>query len=313
MQAVGKREQMTRERTSLDWKDAHGNSAARRMRARNENVWVMEPTSCCTLKPPGGKMLKVQPSEKDIGITINVLRTKVRINRALKRTTGRRRNITIIVVSWIIRSHFPGSSGAPYPIPIAVTFPFGVCWRWELNIVQPCREINSIIERQLERVSVADNEEEFRSADAALVSGSSRREDENALREGSDTEDARYGFEEYEQEPYYMSSLGLAIERCVLPASKTMVQADILFNLLPTEQYSKFKSSAHVPFVGNLGPFSWYHRNFASAKGEDKQAMQRHMKTAASWDFERMIPCHEDVIEVGDKNAWKTAYKAYLN
>lgn len=29
---------------------------------------------------------------------------------------------------------------------------------------------------------MADNEEEFRSADAALVSGSSRREDENVLR-----------------------------------------------------------------------------------------------------------------------------------
>ncbi|KAH7868254.1 uncharacterized protein C8R40DRAFT_1074950 [Lentinula edodes] len=137
--------------------------------------------------------------------------------------------------------------------------------------------------------------------------------DGDELRTGPDTEDARYGFEEDEQEPYYMSSLGLAIERCVLPASKTMVQADILFNLPPTEQYSKSKSLAHVPFVGNFGPFSWSHRNFASAKGEDKQAMQRHMKTAASWDFERMIPCHEDVIEVGDKNAWKAAYKAYLN
>ncbi|KAJ3824226.1 hypothetical protein F5880DRAFT_410011 [Lentinula raphanica] len=129
---------------------------------------------------------------------------------------------------------------------------------------------------------------------------------------GSDPEDTNYGFEEDVQHCYFS---GFANKDVAFfhPASKSMIQADLLFNLPPTEQYSKSKSSGRVPLVGNFGPFSWFHSKFAASMGEDKEAMKRHAKTVASWDFERIIPCHGDVIEDRAQDAWKAAYKAYLN
>jgi len=56
--------------------------------------------------------------------------------------------------------------------------------------------------------------------------------------------------------------------------------------------------------------------------------MKRDARTVASWDFERIIPCHgvgdsfvwpwlkahcfQDVIEGKGKDAWMDAYKFYL-
>jgi hypothetical protein len=41
--------------------------------------------------------------------------------------------------------------------------------------------------------------------------------------------------------------------------------------------------------------------------------MKRDVKTVADWDFQRIIPCHGDVIETGAKQAWLDAYKVYLD
>ncbi|CAE6370683.1 unnamed protein product [Rhizoctonia solani] len=41
-------------------------------------------------------------------------------------------------------------------------------------------------------------------------------------------------------------------------------------------------------------------------------AMSRDAKTVAGWDFDRIIPCHGDVIESGGKAAWCEAFKWYL-
>lgn len=63
--------------------------------------------------------------------------------------------------------------------------------------------------------------------------------------------------------------------------------------------------------------------------------MQRDAKTVAGWDFERIIPCHgvrlrylkminhyvyiyfsfatQDVIETNAKQAWRDAYKHFLD
>ncbi|KAJ3995916.1 hypothetical protein F5050DRAFT_1808208 [Lentinula boryana] len=150
---------------------------------------------------------------------------------------------------------------------------------------------------------------------------------------GSDPEGTQYGFEEDARRIFifivlrYLLTLTTEhqIQHCYFsgfankdvaffhPDSKSMIQADLLFNLPPTEQYSKSKSSGRLPFVGNFGPFSWFHSKFASAMGEDNELMKQHVKIVASWDFERLIPCHGDVIEDRAKDAWKAAYKAYLN
>jgi len=41
--------------------------------------------------------------------------------------------------------------------------------------------------------------------------------------------------------------------------------------------------------------------------------MKRDVKTVAEWDFERIIPCHGDVIEKDGKKAWRELFKWYLD
>ncbi|KIK70265.1 hypothetical protein GYMLUDRAFT_34761 [Collybiopsis luxurians FD-317 M1] len=128
---------------------------------------------------------------------------------------------------------------------------------------------------------------------------------------GSDPEGTKYGFEEDVQHCYFSGFKNKDVA-FFHPASKSMIQADLLFNLPPTEQYSKSKSSGRLPLIGNFGPYSWFHSSFASSMGEDQEAMKRDVKTVANWDFERIIPCHGDVIESKGMAAWKAAYKSYL-
>ncbi|OBZ77221.1 hypothetical protein A0H81_02591 [Grifola frondosa] len=97
------------------------------------------------------------------------------------------------------------------------------------------------------------------------------------------------------------------------PASKSVIEADLLFNLPATEQYSMTKSSGYFPASSNLNPYSWFHKRFAWSLGVDKEAMKRDVKTVAGWNFERIIPCHGDVIEKNANTAWREAYKWYLD
>ncbi|TFK61303.1 hypothetical protein BDN72DRAFT_849818 [Pluteus cervinus] len=94
--------------------------------------------------------------------------------------------------------------------------------------------------------------------------------------------------------------------------SKTLIQADLLFNLPATEQYSKSPHSAWNPLHAlPLGPTSWFHTKVAWNLGVDKDAMRRDVKTVSGWDFDRIIPCHGDVIETDGKAAWNKAYSSY--
>ncbi|KAJ7698665.1 hypothetical protein B0H17DRAFT_1050341 [Mycena rosella] len=129
---------------------------------------------------------------------------------------------------------------------------------------------------------------------------------------GRDPPDTKYGFEE-EIKVCYFSGFKNKDVAFFHPASGTMIEADLLFNLPATEQYSKTKSSGSVPLLRSFRPSSWLHGKFASAMGDDKAAMKRDVKTVADWDFQRIIPCHGDVIETGGKQAWLDAYKSYLD
>ncbi|KZS99071.1 hypothetical protein SISNIDRAFT_472105 [Sistotremastrum niveocremeum HHB9708] len=95
--------------------------------------------------------------------------------------------------------------------------------------------------------------------------------------------------------------------------SKSLIVADLLFNLPPTEQYSQSSSSASLPFVGSLGPFGSVHKRLVSLVASDKAAMKKEATTVANWDFDRIIPCHGDVIETDGNKAWREAYKAFID
>ncbi|KAJ3558087.1 hypothetical protein NM688_g1124 [Phlebia brevispora] len=76
-------------------------------------------------------------------------------------------------------------------------------------------------------------------------------------------------------------------------ASKTVIAADLIFNLPGTEQYAFAKLPApYFPFASHLSPFAWFHKAFLWSKVTDKAAMQREVRKVASWDFEKFIPCH---------------------
>ncbi|KAK0482378.1 hypothetical protein IW261DRAFT_1467486 [Armillaria novae-zelandiae] len=118
---------------------------------------------------------------------------------------------------------------------------------------------------------------------------------------GLDAPDTKYGFEDEVHVAFLHEP------------SKSMIQADLLLNLPGTEQYSKSDISGKVPIIGSLGPQSWLHPRFTWTMGMDKEAMKKAANTVDGWNFERIIPCHGDVIEKDAKQAWKDAYKYFLN
>ncbi|PPQ65115.1 hypothetical protein CVT24_003006 [Panaeolus cyanescens] len=79
------------------------------------------------------------------------------------------------------------------------------------------------------------------------------------------------------------------------------------------DEYSKTNKSPSFLGIGGFGPSSWFHSKLTSNMGVDNEAMRRDAKTVDSWNFDRIIPCHGDVIEHNAKQAWRDAYKFFLN
>jgi len=94
--------------------------------------------------------------------------------------------------------------------------------------------------------------------------------------------------------------------------SRTLIVADLLFNLSGTEQYSRSKASSKAPFFGTFGPHGKAHKHFLWSQSEDKRAMERDAQTVAQWDFERVTMCHGDVVEKDGSAVWREAYKWFL-
>ncbi|KAF9493170.1 hypothetical protein BDN71DRAFT_1508755 [Pleurotus eryngii] len=128
---------------------------------------------------------------------------------------------------------------------------------------------------------------------------------------GSDPPGTLYGFED-EIKACYFSGYASVDVAWLHVASKTLIQADLLFNLPGTEQYSKTKMSPKIPIFGKLDPYGNLQKRFLWAQGKDKKTMMQDARTVAEWDFERVIPCHGDVIETDGKKAWVMAYSKYL-
>jgi len=126
---------------------------------------------------------------------------------------------------------------------------------------------------------------------------------------GRDPPNTRYGFEE-DIKHCYFSGIRNKDVAFLHVASKSLIQADLLFNLPATEQYSK--SSRWIP-QATLKPNSWAHQKVVQNVAVDAEAVKRDAKTVASWDFDRIIPCHGDVIERGGNKAWRSAYQFFID
>lgn len=98
--------------------------------------------------------------------------------------------------------------------------------------------------------------------------------------------------------------------------SRTLIEADMLFNLPATEQYSKAAEDPRSGILtklfaslmntqGNLiwqKRFLWY-----AAGGKDRPGFAESAKRIRRWDYDRIIPCHGDVIETGGKSIMEQA------
>jgi len=129
---------------------------------------------------------------------------------------------------------------------------------------------------------------------------------------GNDPPETKYGYEPEIQACYFSGYKNQDVAFLHTP-SKTLIEADLLLNLPGKEQYSKSQSSPHIPILGSLSPMSGIHKWALWGATKDKAAMTRDARTVAGWDFDRVIPCHGDVIESGGKAAWQEAYKWFLD
>ncbi|KAF2456321.1 hypothetical protein BDY21DRAFT_346781 [Lineolata rhizophorae] len=103
---------------------------------------------------------------------------------------------------------------------------------------------------------------------------------------------------------------------------RTLIEADLLFNLPAKEQFSKSKDSPTAGILtklftalnGTSGSggaqkrFIWY----AISSG-DRTGFSKSVSKIASWDFDRIIPCHGDVIETGGKGIFEKIMQWHLD
>ncbi|WPH02452.1 Hypothetical protein R9X50_00531600 [Acrodontium crateriforme] len=104
--------------------------------------------------------------------------------------------------------------------------------------------------------------------------------------------------------------------------TKTMIQADLIFNLPATEQMSKSGIPANKGFLTNFfaslqntkGDATWQKRFiWYLASASDRKSFNQSAARMAKWDFQRMIPCHGDVIEGEGKHIYEKVMQWHLN
>lgn len=102
---------------------------------------------------------------------------------------------------------------------------------------------------------------------------------------------------------------------------KTLIEADLLFNLPANEQYSKHG--------GNAVPNFWtkFFMNFTRTEpayetgqkrfiwhmmAKDRASFADSVKRVSQFDFEKIIPCHGDVIESGGNDVFSRLFAWHL-
>jgi len=129
---------------------------------------------------------------------------------------------------------------------------------------------------------------------------------------GEDAVDTKYGFED-DIKWCFFSGFATKEVAFLHKDSKSLIVADLLFNLPPKEQYSKSNKYTFSLLTKTFNPWSYAHKQAVWSGGSDKEVMKKDAKTVAEWDFERIIPCHGDVIEKDGNKAWRELFKWYLD
>ncbi|ORX34075.1 hypothetical protein BD324DRAFT_638279 [Kockovaella imperatae] len=94
--------------------------------------------------------------------------------------------------------------------------------------------------------------------------------------------------------------------------SKTLIQGDMLFNLPPKEQYSRVGMPFFVKTAGHkMSPEEHFHASTISKLVKDKALAKRELEPINKLEWDRIIPCHGDVIETGGKEAWAKVFNQF--
>ncbi|KAJ2894598.1 hypothetical protein MKZ38_007396 [Zalerion maritima] len=131
--------------------------------------------------------------------------------------------------------------------------------------------------------------------------------------------------EEFDAEFEYEYVPGHANKELVFLAKResTLVEADMMFNLPATEQYSRVEGG--VPggiwnkifnTVQGLSPgrmkwqqrFLWY-----GASSGDRSGFNKSVARIAGWEFDKIVPCHGDVVEEGGSDVWRRLFAWHIN
>lgn len=99
--------------------------------------------------------------------------------------------------------------------------------------------------------------------------------------------------------------------------TKTLIEADIVFNLPAFEQYKGSSSSAGIG--GFLSPFknlSLTHKSHRTLTwnmlAKDKKSFKASLLQVQKWDFVNLIPCHGEVVEGNAKTLWDDHFKQFF-
>ena len=104
--------------------------------------------------------------------------------------------------------------------------------------------------------------------------------------------------------------------------SRTLIEADLIFNLPATEQFSKTKEDPEAGFLTKLfisfqntkGAATWQKRFlWYVASSGNRPDFNKSVAKIAKWDFDRVIPCHGDVIETGGKGIFQKVMAWHLS
>jgi hypothetical protein len=101
---------------------------------------------------------------------------------------------------------------------------------------------------------------------------------------------------------------------------KTLIQADLIFNLPAYEQYSKsdenptggFATRFFGGIMNTRGNATWQRRFLWYGVSQDKKTFNESIRRIDGWNFDKMIPCHGDVIESGAKGVFQNVMAWHL-
>lgn len=108
---------------------------------------------------------------------------------------------------------------------------------------------------------------------------------------------------------------------CYKP-EKVLIEADLLFNLPATEQYSKVPESERqslgavdklfTKLQSTEGEGKWIKRLNWYVLAKDRPSYNDSLKVIGGWDFNTLIPCHGDVIEGNAKEIFGRVFSWHL-